>query len=94
VGQRVNIQLDGFPYQEHGVVKGTVAHISLVPVASQTETASTYVLEIALPDDLRTTYDKTLPFRQSMVGTANVVTEDRSVLVRVFDQLNEVLKNK
>jgi HlyD family secretion protein len=94
VGQRVNIQLDGFPYQEHGVVKGTVAHISLVPVVSQTEAASTYVLEIVVPADLRTTYDKALPFRQGMMGTANVVTEDRSVLVRVFDRLNGVLKGK
>lgn len=93
VGQTVNIQLDGFPYQEYGVVKGSVQHISLVPLTSPNEPTSTYILEIALPSDLRTTYDKSLPFRQSMMGTANIITEDRRILIRVFDQLNSILRN-
>lgn len=93
VGQTVNIQLDGFPYQEYGVIKGSVQHISLIPLTSPNDPMSTYVLEIALPNDLRTTYGKSLPFRQSMMGTANIITEDRRILIRVFDQLNSILRN-
>lgn len=87
-GQTVNISLDGFPYQEYGVIKSTVEHIALIPKED------TYLLEIKLPDSLITTYDKSIPFRQEMRGTANIITEDRRVLERIFDRVTNLLKNR
>ena len=92
-GQTANIRLDGFPFQEYGVIKTSVSNISLVPVTLNSQEGESYLLEINLPDSLITTYDKVIPFRQEMQGTANIITEDRRVLERIFDRVNSILKN-
>ena len=93
IGQNVNIQLNGFPFQEYGIIKAKVNGISLVPVESINQDSPNYLIEIALPDSLVTTYNRTIPFRQKMEGTANIITEDRRILDRIFDKLNSILKN-
>jgi len=86
-GMRTNIQLDGYPYQEFGVLPGQVSSIALAPEQE------TYLLEIALPDSLVTTYGRAIPFAQELSGNARIITEDRRVLDRVFDQLISLLRN-
>jgi len=87
IGQTANIKLNSFPYQEYGILKSTVAEIGLVPSENY------YSVELAMPKSLITTYNKEIPFTQEMIGTANIVTEDRRVLQRIFDQLLNILKN-
>ncbi|MBK9015780.1 MAG: HlyD family efflux transporter periplasmic adaptor subunit [Saprospiraceae bacterium] len=77
----VNIRLDGYPYQEFGVLNGEVERIATVP------SEQGYELEISLPHDLKTSYGKLIPFRQEMQGTARIVTEKRSLLERVLDKI-------
>jgi HlyD family secretion protein len=77
----VNIRLDGYPYQEFGVLNGTVQRIAPVP------SEQGYEVEIALPADLVTSYGKLIPFRQEMQGTARIITEKRSLLQRVLDKV-------
>ena len=86
-GMRTNIQLDGYPYQEFGVLQGQVKSIALVP------DQETYLLEISLPDSLTTSYHRTIPFTQELPGQARIITEDRRILDRVFDRLLSLLKN-
>lgn len=88
VGQAVNIRLNGFPYQEYGVIKSEVKHIALVPQEDF------YTLELRLPAILLTTYDKEIPFQQEMKGIADIITEDRRILERIFDRVWSLLKNK
>ena len=87
IGQVSNIKLDGFPFQEYGIIKGEVTSISLVP------SEENYLLEISLPNELVTSYDKTIPFRQEMRGSIDIVTENRRVLERIFDRVRSILKN-
>ena len=87
VGQTVNIYLDGFPYQEYGILKAKVSQLSLVPEKEH------YTLALQLPDSLWTTYHKTIPFMQEMQGTGNVITEDQRILQRIFDRVWSLLKN-
>ncbi|MEM1124252.1 MAG: HlyD family efflux transporter periplasmic adaptor subunit, partial [Bacteroidota bacterium] len=87
VGQTVNIRLNGYPYQEFGILKATVKQIALVP---QEES---YTVTLKMPEVLVTTYDKTIPFAQEMQGTAAIITEDRSILQRIFDRFWSLLKN-
>ncbi|MEO1514582.1 MAG: HlyD family efflux transporter periplasmic adaptor subunit [Bacteroidota bacterium] len=87
VGQLVNIKLDGFPYQEFGIIKASVAQISLVPEGSA------YYLDLALPHSLITTYDRKIDFQQEMEGTADIITEDRRILQRIFDRIWNLIKN-
>lgn len=87
VGQAVNIRLNGFPYQEYGIIKSEVKHIALVPQEDS------YTLELNLPAILLTTYDKEIPFQQEMKGMADIITEDRRVLERIFNRVWSLLKN-
>lgn len=81
VNMPVNLRLDGYPYQEFGVLNGQVQRIAAVPGEQG------YELEISLPADLKTSYGQIIPFRQEMQGTARIVTEKRSLLARVMDRI-------
>jgi multidrug resistance efflux pump len=80
-GQRVNIYLKNFPYEEYGILAGRVKSISLVPQDNQ------YAIEIMLPAGLSTSYHKKLDFKQEMQGNAEIVTEELRLLERIFYQV-------
>ena len=84
-GQSVNIRLDNYPYTEYGVVKGRIQSISSIPINN------VYVASIGLPDGLITTYHKRLPFRQEMQGSGEIITADRTILGRIFNQFRALL---
>ena len=79
-GFEINIRLDGYPYQEFGVVKATVESKSILPQNGN------YLIELKMPDSLITTYGKSIPFLQEMGGTGNIITKDRRILERIFDK--------
>ena len=85
---QANIRLDGYPYQEFGSIKAFVKDISSVPQGDA------YQVELEVPAILVTTYNKTIPFRQEMQGTANIITENRRILERVFDKILSILINE
>ena len=88
-GMRAIIRLDGLPAQEYGTLEAVVANIALLP---QNEA---YLLDLKLTDSLlTTTYRKKVPFRQEMAGQVRIVTEERRVVERLFDRLNDLLKNR
>lgn len=89
VGQSVNIRFENFPDNEYGMVRGKVQNISLVPVRG-TESIG-YTVEIELPDGLKTTYNKELPYLPEMTGRADIVTKDISLLERFFMPVRKAL---
>lgn len=89
VGQKVNIRLANYPDREFGVLKGVVQNISLVP-----DKEGNFALDIALPQNLKTSYKKDIPFQQEMKGTAEIITEDLRLLERVLYQFRSLFKNE
>ncbi|MEO1513549.1 MAG: HlyD family efflux transporter periplasmic adaptor subunit [Bacteroidota bacterium] len=87
IGTRVNIRLDGFPYQEFGVVPSSISDIA--PVSE----GGSYLIYLDISDSLTTTYGKQVDFRQEMQGTGLVITQDRSILERLLDRVISALKN-
>ena len=81
VGQRAIVRLSGFSEQEYGILEGIVTFVSPVPNADEK-----YVVEISLPNGLKTSSGKTLPMIESMNGTADIVTKERSLLERLIFQ--------
>ncbi len=77
-GQNVNIQLEGYPYLEYGMVQGIIESRSLVPQEDL------YVLDVSLPDGLSTFYGKQLDFSQNMSGRAEIITEDMRLIERLI----------
>jgi multidrug resistance efflux pump len=86
IGQTVNVKLDNYQFQEFGMLKGRVKNVSLVP---QKET---YAIEVSLPNNLITSYNKQLVYKEEMHGTADIITEELSVFDRVFYQFRKILK--
>jgi multidrug resistance efflux pump len=83
-GQAVHIRLDNFPWQEFGQLKGVVKSISAIPEEGN------YLVEVALPQGLRTTYNRQLEFRQEMQGQAHIVVEDLRLLQRLVYQFRSL----
>lgn len=82
LGQRVNIQMAGYPYLEYGFLTGTIASIS-----QMTDDEENYSIDVSLPQDLRTSYGRVLDLRGELTGTAEVMTDERSVIARLFSPL-------
>lgn len=88
VGQRVNIRFDNFPYMEFGFIRGSVRSISLVP------NDENYVVEVELPQDMKTNYNIPLKFSQEMKGSAEIITEDLRLIQRIFNPVKSLLKHR
>ena len=81
-GQRVNISVTGYPYMEIGFLTGTVVSVSLL-----TDSDSMYTVTVSLPQDLCTSYGKVLDFNGELTGTAEVMTDERSITGRLLEPL-------
>lgn len=90
-GQNVNIKLDDYPYMEFGFVQVGLSKMSLMPY-EDASAGNIYVMEVELPDSLVTQYGKFIPYRPEMSGTAEIITEDMSVLVRLINPIRAVLR--
>lgn len=86
--QRVVIKFDGYPYQQYGIVEGKVIKKALLPKNNQF-----YAIQVSLPNGLRTSYGLQLNFDQQMTGTAEIITEERRFIQRIFDKLMSAVKN-
>lgn len=89
-GQKVNIRFSNYPDKEFGIVKGTVKNISLIQVVDG-QNVKSYMVDIQLPNGLRTSYDKELPFLPEMEGQADIITEDISLLERFLMPIRKVI---
>ncbi len=71
-GQTVNVKLNGFPYMEYGVLKGTIRSISSVPQQVQSSAGTTAVdsVEVSFPHGMPTSYGKEVAMIQRMDGRA------------------------
>ena len=86
IGQRVNIELDGFTYQEFGHVLGRIDQISILP---QDEF---YVVDIILINELETTFNKIIEFKPEMTGIGFIITEEKKLFDRIFEMALNVFK--
>lgn len=85
-GQLANIQFANYPYMEFGMVRGEVMSISLAP------DNDFYTAQIKLQNGLKTFYGIELDFKQEMKGSAEIITEDLSLLHRIIRPINFILK--
>ncbi len=84
-GQTINLKFDNYPVNEYGMITTSLSGISLVP-------DSFYTGSVELPDKLVTNFGITLPFSQNMQGTAEIITEKRSLAYRIFTPVKAIVK--
>ena len=87
-GQRVNIKLESFPFQQFGMLEGQVATISALPADKK------YLVLLKLPDPLITNQKVNIEFKQELAGTTEIVTEDLRLLHRFLFHLKSLLERK
>lgn len=87
VGMPVHIRLDGYPYQEFGVLNGEVRRISIVPGEQG------YEVEIDLQNGLKTSHGTKVDFRQETQGLARIITEKRSLLDRLLARITSAFED-
>ncbi len=80
-GQKVNLSLYDYPEYEFGVVRGTVTSISRT-----SDQEGAYMVNVAIPKNLVSSFGKPIAFKQEMKGSANIITEDLRLLERFFYQ--------
>lgn len=82
-GQRVNIQLDGYPYLEYGFLTGTVLSVSAMP------DNDFYTATINIGNDGMTSYGKHINIYGDLNLTeiAEIVTDDLSLAERIISPL-------
>ena len=86
-GQTVRIRLDDYPYEEFGLVTGTVQSISIVA----REGAHGVLIDLSHP--LTTSFHRPLQFRQKMTGEARIVTEDMRLIERILYEIRRAFVN-
>ncbi|MEL6562200.1 MAG: HlyD family efflux transporter periplasmic adaptor subunit [Bacteroidota bacterium] len=84
-GQKVNIKLENYPSNDFGMLVGEIETISTVA------RDGFYNVKISIPQEMLSTYKKKIPFRQEMLGQADIITEDKKLFFRIFNQLREIL---
>ena len=87
-GQMANVKLSGYPYLEYGILQGYVSNMSLIP------NGNNYTVEVVFPHGLYSTTRKYLKITGEMNGTAEIITENRSLIQRLITPLKYLLSKE
>ena len=87
-GQRVRLLLDSYPTIEYGVILGKVMSISEI------NKNNTYSVSVSLDQGLLTNYNERIPFMPEMKGKGEIVTQDMSLIKRIFYKTQKMFVSK
>ncbi len=82
-GQKVNIRFSNYPDKEFSIVKGIVENISLIPVVDG-QNVKSYVVDIQLPNGLRTSYNKEFSKQVSGICETALITISFAKFVEII----------
>ena len=82
------IKLHSYPYREFGSIDGYIEKISDFPIKNM------YSVKIRLPNKLETGYNNKIIFKQRLTGEAELITENRSLLNRIFNNFKYFIGNQ
>lgn len=80
------IKLHSYPYREYGTVDGLIEEISEIPIKNM------YSIKIRLPNQLKTGFEEEIIFKQRLTADAELITQDRSLLSRIFNSFKYLIE--
>lgn len=84
-GQKVMIKVDSYPTDEFGYLTGKVIYIS-----NFSNRKDSFLVKVALPNGLQTSYNKNLFFRNDLSARAEIITNNRKLFDRLTGQLKQI----
>lgn len=81
-GQKVRLVLTSYPENEFGFIEGVVKTVSVTPVLLS-EAKYNYVVTVNVPQPLITSTKKEISYIPEMQGTAEIITEKKTILNRI-----------
>lgn len=90
VGQTANVKVENYPYDEFGMMQGSVQSISRLSHKMQAENGknvNAYRVIITFPNGLKTNFGKELALDFESVGNVEIITKPKRLIERLFDNL-------
>lgn len=87
-GLPVKIKLDAFPYQDYGLMQGTLVEIA--PDAEGKDAGLSYKVKIAPAQSSISAKGRAIPLRSGLALTAEVITERKSVLSLILEPFRKL----
>ena len=84
VGQEVLIKVQSYPYQEYGYLRGRIDYISDIPIRD-----SVFFSKVILN---RNEKDSVIKLKPGILADADIITEDQSIIKRIWLNLTKSLK--
>lgn len=84
LGQSVLIKVRGYPYTEYGYLHGNIIYMSDIPIKD-----SVFFTKVDL---IRSKQDSLIILKPGVLGNAEIITEDKSIFKRIWDNLTKKLK--
>lgn len=88
VGQKVQLRLVGYPFEEYGYVEGKLAYISKIP------TDSGFLANIALLKGLTTNYHTKIQYRNGLKADALIITRDERLIHRFYYNIIKLFRER
>jgi len=83
--QKVLIKLDNYPFEEYGIIEGSINKIS-----STSNNDGYYFVSISLPRNLISSNKKQIPFDKDLVGNADIILSNKSIMTRFIQQVLKI----
>lgn len=83
-GQQVVVRMKAYPYMEYGVLMGEISYVSPLPERSA---GGQYVVKVIFPGGMVTSYNKELHCGPGMVGDAEIIVENRALILKFFEPI-------
>jgi len=90
-GLQAKLKFEAFPFQDYGVVEGTVIDIS--PDATNKDGVNYYKVTIAPSESRISPQEKNLILRPGLSVSAEIITERRTVLSLLLEPVRKLQKN-
>lgn len=86
-GQRIIIRVESYPANEFGYLTGVVKYISDFPGK-----LDSFAIKVDLPNGLNTNEGKQILFRNNLLASAEIITDNRKLSDRFLSQLKQAIK--
>lgn len=91
-GQKVNIEMEGYPANNFGLLKGEVSQVFPTPL--ETNEASYFIVKVTLTNGMTSTQNKIITFYPNLKGKAKITIGEHRLLEKLLSPIVSIFKSK